>query len=217
MSSLSLLERLYRSPFGRVMSSLAWGLGRFQRPFMIYGYYDKPAHVWRKYTRISSSAVLMNRPALTIGDHVWVWHYSILDATAGLTIEEGCQIGAWVGVFSHGSQISVRLLGEQFVHIPNQDRAGYTRGAVHIGAYSFLAAGVKILPGVTVGKGCLIGAGSLVTKSLPDYSIAVGSPAQVKGSTVDLDLDYFRQQDFSSTYYDPAALALIQQKLAETS
>lgn len=210
----SLLEKLYRSPFGRLMSGLAWGLGRFQRPVMLYGYRDLPSGQWRKYTRLSSSAVLMNRPALSIGDHVWVWHYSILDATAGLTIEEGCQIGAWVGVFTHGSQNSIRLLGDQFIHIPNQQRAGYTRAAVHIGAYSFLAAGVKVLPGVTIGKGCLVGAGSLVVRDLPDFSVAVGSPAVVKGSTIDIDLEFFRQQDFSATYYDPDALALIQERLS---
>jgi acetyltransferase-like isoleucine patch superfamily enzyme len=35
------------------------------------------------------------------------------------------------------------------------------------------------MPGVTIGKGSIIGANSLVTKSIPEYSIAVGSPAKV--------------------------------------
>jgi lipopolysaccharide O-acetyltransferase len=38
---------------------------------------------------------------------------------------------------------------------------------------------VCVLPGVTIGEGCVIGALSVVTKSIPDYSIAVGSPARV--------------------------------------
>lgn len=38
---------------------------------------------------------------------------------------------------------------------------------------------VGILPGVTIGKKSIIGAGSIVTKSIPDYSIAVGNPARV--------------------------------------
>ena len=37
-----------------------------------------------------------------------------------------------------------------------------------------------ILPGVTIGKKCIIGAGSVVTKSVPDYCMAMGNPAVVK-------------------------------------
>lgn len=38
---------------------------------------------------------------------------------------------------------------------------------------------VCILPGVRIGKKSIIGAGAIVTKSIPDYSIAVGNPARV--------------------------------------
>jgi lipopolysaccharide O-acetyltransferase len=38
---------------------------------------------------------------------------------------------------------------------------------------------VCILPGVRVGKGAIVGAGAIVTKSLPPYTIAVGAPAKV--------------------------------------
>lgn len=37
-----------------------------------------------------------------------------------------------------------------------------------------------ILPGVKIGKGCTIGAGSVVTKDIPDYCLAAGNPAVVK-------------------------------------
>lgn len=36
-----------------------------------------------------------------------------------------------------------------------------------------------VMPGVTIGKKCVIGAGAIVTKDIPDYSIAVGNPARV--------------------------------------
>ena len=214
---MSILERLYRSPFGRVMSKCAQVLANFQKPFMVYGYYDLGSKSFRKYTRLSSSASIMSKKSLSIGDHVWVWHYSFLDATEGLIIEEGCQIGAWVGVFTHGSESSIRLLGNHFVHIPNTERKGYTRGKVTIGAYTFIGAGSVVLPGVTIGKGCLIGTGSLITKDVPDYSIVVGTPGKIKGSTIDLDLKYFLNEDFSETYYDEAALALIKEKLLNTT
>lgn len=51
--------------------------------------------------------------------------------------------------------------------------------AVKIGAGSWLGANVVVLPGVTIGKHVAIGAGSIVTKDLPDNSVAVGSPARI--------------------------------------
>lgn len=48
-----------------------------------------------------------------------------------------------------------------------------------VGDYSQIATGSILLPGVNVGKHCLIGAGSTVAKDVPDYYLAVGTPAKV--------------------------------------
>jgi acetyltransferase-like isoleucine patch superfamily enzyme len=180
---------------------------------MVYGYYDKKTRSFHKFTRMSSTVTIMNKKDLTVGDNVWVWHYTILDATEGLTIENGCQIGVWVGLFTHGSESSIRLLGDNFVHIHNTKRKGYTRGKVRIGAYSFIGAGSVVLPGVNIGKGCIIGSGALVMHDIPDYSIVVGSPGKVKGSTIDLDRNLFKDHDFSASYYDHEALIKIREKV----
>lgn len=50
---------------------------------------------------------------------------------------------------------------------------------VEIGDQAFLGVGVVVMPGVQIGKFCIIGANSVVTKSLPDYCVCAGSPAQV--------------------------------------
>ena len=203
---MKLLERLYRSPVGRIMSLMAHEYAKLHQPFMIYGYSDPATSTFHKYTRISSSAIILNKNNLSIGDHVWVWHYSVLDATEGLVIEEGCQIGAWVGVFTHGSQNSIRLLGSQYVNIPYTERKGYTRGPVKIGEYTFIGAGAIVLPGVTIGKGCLLAAGTLVTKDIPDFSIVAGAPGQIRGSTLELDQKYLEDPELAATYYDPSLL-----------
>lgn len=43
----------------------------------------------------------------------------------------------------------------------------------------WLGGGVIVLPGVTIGRGCVIGAGSVVTKDIPENSLAVGNPCRV--------------------------------------
>lgn len=53
------------------------------------------------------------------------------------------------------------------------------RSFVHIGAGTFIGTKSTILPNVRIGKCCVIGAGSVVTDSLPDYVMAVGSPARI--------------------------------------
>ena len=44
---------------------------------------------------------------------------------------------------------------------------------------AWIGAGASILPGVTVGKYAIVGAGAIVTKNVPDYSVVVGTPAKV--------------------------------------
>ena len=50
---------------------------------------------------------------------------------------------------------------------------------VHIGNDVWLGRRVMIMPGVTIGDGCVIGAGAVVAKDIPPYSVAVGNPAKV--------------------------------------
>jgi acetyltransferase-like isoleucine patch superfamily enzyme len=50
---------------------------------------------------------------------------------------------------------------------------------IHIGEDCWIGGNVIFLPGVTVGRGCVVGAGSVVTKSVPDFTIVAGNPARV--------------------------------------
>lgn len=56
-------------------------------------------------------------------------------------------------------------------------------GKIEVGEYSFIGANSTIMPGVTIGHHCVIGAGSVVTKDVPDGMVAVGVPARVICST----------------------------------
>jgi sugar O-acyltransferase (sialic acid O-acetyltransferase NeuD family) len=54
-------------------------------------------------------------------------------------------------------------------------------GEVCIAAHAFIGAGAVILPGVKIGKNAVIGAGAVVLEDIPDYHLAVGNPAGLKG------------------------------------
>ncbi len=62
---------------------------------------------------------------------------------------------------------------------------------VRIGKNCWLGAGVIVLPGVTIGDNVVVGAGSVVTKDLPDNVVAVGSPCRVLRPITDRDRQYY--------------------------
>ena len=193
---------IYFSPLGYLISILQNIFAKLHTPFMAYGYWNSATLQFRRLTRVSSTALLMDKKNINIADNCWVWHHSILDGSNGIEIEEGVQIGAWVGVFTHSSHTAVRLHGREYINIDKDSRIGYTRGAVKIGAYSFIGAGACILPGVEIGKGSLIGAGAVVNKSVPEFSIVQGNPGRVVGSTLDLDKAYFDDPLIQGSYFD---------------
>jgi len=58
-------------------------------------------------------------------------------------------------------------------------RRDYLTNPIFIGANTWIGEGVMIMPGTTIGKGCVIGAHSIVRGEIPDYTIAAGNPAKV--------------------------------------
>ena len=58
---------------------------------------------------------------------------------------------------------------------------------IEIGNDCWLASNVTVIGGVTIGEGCVIGAGSVVTKDIPDGSLAVGNPCRVLRKITDAD------------------------------
>lgn len=56
---------------------------------------------------------------------------------------------------------------------------------INIGNNSFIGARATLLPGTTIGKNCIVGAGAVVKGKIPSNSIVVGNPAKVIGNTVE--------------------------------
>lgn len=55
-----------------------------------------------------------------------------------------------------------------------------------IGSQTFIGANSIIMPGVKVGDNCIVGAGSVVTKDVPDNSLVVGNPARILKSNIEV-------------------------------
>jgi acetyltransferase-like isoleucine patch superfamily enzyme len=102
-----------------------------------------------------------------------------LDASGGLYIGERVVISTRVIVLTHDYSINVGIA--QISDSLNKDTG--LLSSVNIGDWSFLGAGCIILPGTTIGKYCVIGAGAVVKGDIPDYSIVVGNPAKIIKTT----------------------------------
>jgi len=108
---------------------------------------------------------------LFIGDDVIISESCFISACNRITIEENVGISPNVMIIDNS-----RKPGDIDRPSKEQDlKIGY----VHIGADSWIAYGACVLPNVTIGKHCIIGALSVVNKDIPSYSVAVGAPARV--------------------------------------
>ena len=126
----------------------------------------------------------ITNPVVTIGDRC------LIGRGSGIVGHFSIDIGddVWTG---HNVYITDQNHGYEDVSLPISKQSQPER-AVKIGSGSWLGYGSVVLPGVTIGEHCVIGANSVVTRDVPSYSVAVGVPARVikryiNGSWVEVD------------------------------
>ena len=117
-------------------------------------------------------------PRIRFGRNVQINDYVHIVAMQSVIIRDNVLIASHVYISdcSHGS-----YKGDKYDSAPDTPpiNRNYKIAPVIIGDNSWIGEGVIIMPGVTIGKGCVIGAHSIVNKDVPDYSMAVGSPAKI--------------------------------------
>lgn len=104
-----------------------------------------------------------------IGSNVWVdtGHAELI------YIEDHAHVTGLTVLLCHKRELSGYYQGDDYAKLP------YKTGEIHLGKGCSTGTGTLILPGVTIGEGAIIGAGSLVTKDIPAWTIAMGRPAKV--------------------------------------
>lgn len=203
-----MFRKIYLSPFGFLISIALNGLALFfKKPFMVYGFFNNADGRFYKKSRISSSAVLVDKRKIDIRDHAWIGHYCLLDGIGGITIEEGVNIASHTCIYTHSSHDAIRLMGRKYIEVPAEERIGYAIEGVRIGAFSFVGTSCVLLPGTVLGKGCIVGAGSVVKGNYPDYSVIVGNPAKVIKDTREIDKELFLKGLDFKNYYNPSIIA----------
>lgn len=113
----------------------------------------------------------------------------IIACGGSITIENGVFIGIGTVIVSRESiTIGKNSLIAEYVVIRDQDHrtdtkplaaSGFHTNPIHIGRDVWIGCKATILRGTTIGRGCVIGAHSLVNTILPDNMLAVGTPARI--------------------------------------
>lgn len=107
---------------------------------------------------------------IEIGAGTFIGPYTCIAGPGNVKIGRDCMIAAHSGIVANN-----HIFADPVQRIRDQ---GVTKQGIEIGDDCWLGYGVKVLDGVTIGKGSVIGAGAVVTKDLPPYSVAVGVPAK---------------------------------------
>lgn len=107
---------------------------------------------------------------ISIGRNVWInrgceFYGSMMSGTAQISIGNNCALGPRVRILSAAHDY-------RYLELPD------TAASVLIGDYVWIGAGATILPGVSIGEGAVVAAGSVVTKDIEAFTIVGGNPAR---------------------------------------
>ncbi len=109
------------------------------------------------------SLIIDENAKICIGNNCFFNNNCSLVAKKIITIGEGSIFGENVKIYDHNHSYKNRLL-------PIKEQ-GYTTSSIVIGAHCWVASNVVILKGVTIGNNCVIGAGCVIYKDIPDNTV----------------------------------------------
>ena len=124
----------------------------------------------KKKFRLTNDIKEYQKKGVTLGDGVSIYN-SYLDVGHGYLIEIGdhCTLTNCT-ILAHDASTQIYFKKSKV-------------GMVRIGSHTFIGWGAIILPHVSIGKNCIIGAGTVVSKDIPDNSVVIGSPCRIISTT----------------------------------
>lgn len=108
---------------------------------------------------------------IIIEDGTWIGQNCFLHSAGGIIIGKSVGIGPCVKILT-SSHINDNL-ARPVLHNPIEFKKVIVKDGTDLGVSSI------VLPGVTIGEGAIVGAGSIVTKDVADYAIVAGNPAKI--------------------------------------
>ena len=108
---------------------------------------------------------------VNVGRNTWIGPFTVLDGSGGLEIGDNCNIASGAQLYSH----------ETVSWVLSRGKMEYIRAKTIVGDCCYIGPNTVVSMGIKIGNHCLIGANSLVTSNLDDYSIAAGSPCKIIG------------------------------------
>ena len=120
------------------------------------------------------------------------YNCTIIDV-AKVTIGDNCMLAPNVAIYTAGHPVH-----------PASRNSMYEYGiSVSIGDNVWIGGNTVILPGVHIGSNTVIGAGSVVTKNIPDWTVAAGNPCRVIRRITEADRKYYyRDREFDSEAWE---------------
>ena len=124
-------------------------------------------------TYICDGVKMSSMEKISIGSHVWIGHRCNLDGSGGLTIGSGTIIARDAEILTRNHYFQ----GADLREIPYDKR--HINKSVTIGENVWMGVRVIVTPGVNIGEGAVIGAGSVITKDVPPLAIVGGNPFRI--------------------------------------
>lgn len=123
------------------------------------------------------------REECEIGDDVAVWSGSVIDYGCRLGDRVKIHTNCYVAQYSEIEDDAFLAPGVSLANdiFPGDPVSAELMLGPSIGAGAQLGVNVTVLPFVRIGEGCVVGSGSVVTRDLPDGTLAYGNPARVVG------------------------------------